>query len=799
MNKGTRLKLLLILPLIAAILTTDLPVNTYAAESSSASSQSSAIQAQNAQKEEEKKLAAESQAATQKADQLISAGKLNCLNSDSADIQVFTQTVHLNMPKNTETFWFRIPKGTVLKDDCTLNLDMLISSTLIDNRSSISIAVNGTTLETKWIYSIVKNEASWWSVKVPAKLLKTDGNSNGLTITTAQRSIEGDCADIDNPSNWVRFDPDSYLHLAVASYAKPYLGNLYSYFYDNLDDRNSMKNEFILPKEIDASAVSNMLKVSAAIGASGRDKDILKFRVSSSAARDNSIKNKIYLGLLQNWSGNSSLLLPGPLTEKEGFLSVKGNNALITGRSEPGLKRAANFFSNSAYLNQIGEDSLIVQSDIPDASQNMKKNDSGFYTFQDFGYGDINLAGAFHQSTTLKFIQPGGVKSGSASYINVKFRHSKALNTDNSLLTVYINDVPYGSARLNSSNTDNGEVKVRIPDDALRQESITVKIDVYNYLGKIDCSKDWYDTAWTVIDKSSQVYFEPGSTGVTPTLLNFPSFSTITSDHSNDIVMAAPSISDTEQLTLMSLLSAKTGQNCNSVFNFSVTDSPDSLPAQNRNNNMIVIGSYDTIKLPPEVSSALGVAPLSGTSFRISKDLTLSSETLKNKILIQVIRSPWNFYKKIYFITYDRSMQNSLAKFLSDKTLGNQLTGQLCVIDAQNNVTSYNLNSGESAEKVPLTWERVKYLIENAIGLPIWAILIILALLIFCVVLFIRVVRNKRRFQKNAEAIRSRIEGNPVNESRPLSQEENSTPVKTRISFIDKIKNSGRKGPRHLL
>ena len=798
MKKGSPAKILIALSLLLSVLTAGSGQEAFAASQAplgSAPSMSEADQQAAAQKQEQERLAAAADAAKQKADQLVAEGKLNRLNSDYVDVQLFAQTAHLSMPKNTASFWFSIPKGTVLKDGCSLNLDVAISSTLIDNLSSISLAVNGTTLETKWIYDVVKNQTAWWKVDVPVSLLKTDGSANDLTITTTQRSIEGDCADIDNPSNWVRFDPDSYLHLAVASYAEPSLGNLYAYFFDNLDNSNGIQNEFVLPQSPDAAMISKMLKVSSAIGANSRWKNLLNFKVSEASPSDPSIRNKIYLGLVQTWTGNGNLTPPGALAEEEGFLSVKGNSALITGRSETGLQKAVDFFSGSAYLNRIDAKSLIVKSEIPNSSVQLRPNDTGYYTLEEFGYSDINLAGAFHQSTTLTLTQPSGVKSGTASYVDVKFRHSKALSTDASLLTVYLNDVAYGSARLNSSNADGGSVKIRIPDDVLQQEAISLKIDVYNYLGKIDCSKDWYDTAWTVIDKASEVYFEPGNSGVAPTLSNFPTFSMFTTDDATGVVMAAPGYSDPEMLSLMSLLSGKAGQNSGNGFDFSVSDSFDKLTDQDRKKNMILIGSYDKLSLPQEVSSALGVTPEGGDAFRISKDLPMTPETLQNKILIQVIRSPWNFYKKIYVVTYDKSMQKSLIAFLSNKTLSGQLSDEISVVDADGEVTSYSLgaDTGTSSGEVPLSWERAKYLIEKWTGIPLWAVAVILLLVVVCLVLLIRLSRNKKRFQKNAEKMRRSIE-------KDSSIGDAAAPLTDRLTDhpdLPEEQEKGKKGPNH--
>jgi hypothetical protein len=127
MHRKNRLKRLSVFFLLTAVLLVCQPRNVHAAESKNIASSSSAA---NALQEEQQKGA---EAAKQKANAMIAAGKLNQLNADSADIQLMTESVRMSMPKNTQSFWFRIPKGTVLKDGCYLNLDMTLSGTLLEN------------------------------------------------------------------------------------------------------------------------------------------------------------------------------------------------------------------------------------------------------------------------------------------------------------------------------------------------------------------------------------------------------------------------------------------------------------------------------------------------------------------------------------------------------------------------------------------------------------------------------------------------------------------------------------------
>ncbi|NLG05333.1 MAG: cellulose biosynthesis cyclic di-GMP-binding regulatory protein BcsB, partial [Clostridia bacterium] len=438
----------------------------------------------------------------------------------SMDLQMFEKTVKLDMPKNTASFWFLLPDGTVVDDQSYMNLDLKFSETLIYERSSITLEMNGTVIETKWILDIDDQTTCTWKVKIPEDVLKI-GELNELKIITTQRSIEGDCADIDNPSNWVSLLNTSYLHVSIAEKASPKLSNLYAFFYENPADKGVLETEFIVPEQADATVKAGMLKTASAVGSYYPYNDKLISHVSEKEVSQKG-EHKIAFGYddtLKSGSGSISVEDQGTYYKAD-----------IMGKDQEGFDKAVAFFSANEFMKQISRSSVVVTSDIRDRvlKHEFKKNEAGYYQFSDFGYQTVNLAGAFHQSANFTFQQPGGVRSGDDSYVLIRFRHSKALEADHSLLTVYCDSEALDSVKLSSSNADYGELKVKIPVKYLKEDTINLNIDCYNYLGKIDCSKDYYDTAWTVIDETSNIYFEPGNIGVTPSLYHTPAFNNLT-------------------------------------------------------------------------------------------------------------------------------------------------------------------------------------------------------------------------------------------------------------------------------
>jgi len=693
----------------------------------------------------------------------IFADTLNNGMKNSYDIQIFTDNQKFDMPKNVSSYFFNVPKGTELNEDCYIDLHYKVSDTLINNLSNIIISINGTPIETKWVNYIKEISPDWWRISISRDKLKI-GAINEIAIESNQRSIEGDCADIDNPSNWITLYNDSKIHLSIKSLSAPLLKNFYSLYFENFMDKKTLDSEFILPKIQDKNSIENLLKVSSSIGNLYSDRSLINYEVKDNEAGEKNNKNKVIIGKINDFLNYNNLKLVLPkdkLKSNQGFLSISDASkeepyykTVISGENDIGIKKAVDFISNNNLLNKIDNNSLEIDSQVENKYSSFSQNKEGYYKFYDWGYSDINLAGAFHQKTSFSLVQPNGLQSGSGSYINIKFKHSKLLVSDRSLLTVYINGKVIDSEKLSNSNADGGNLKVNIPESVLKQPVIKVDINCYNYIGKIDCSKDYYDSAWTAITADSEVYLSPGKVGIPPNLENFPFFIKTTELKQPSPVMIFPKEINNKYLEIASIMATRVGQNSKQAFNWSVVKEDENLTKDQKENDIILIGSFENIKLPEKVKDKLPIVPRENSKFNIKEGLQVVPETLKNKIVIQVIKSPWNFYKQIYVITYDNNDNlNTLKDLLSNTDYLGQMGKQISIIDNSKDIYNVSVNIDEN-NKVPVTAQSTIDLIQDRTGLPLWAILIILVLLIMGIIVVIRLRKIKNQFKDAVNKIR---------------------------------------------
>lgn len=674
--------------------------------------------------------------------------------SNSYDIRLFNDNQNFNMPKSMASYYLNIPKDAVLNDDCYVMIHFAASNTLISNRSNMSLSVNGVPIDTKWICDIQKDTPNYWKVGIPADKLKI-GAINEIKVESDHRSIDGDCMDIDNPSNWVIIYNDSKIHLSDKSIYSPSLSDFYPSYFEYFGSNQSLTSNFILPKIKDNNLVSALLKLSSSIGSLYSDRNFINYNVSSGDLSNKINANSIIITPADELKQNGNLILPGnKLNNNQGFLSISNKSqenpyysAIISGENKEGINKAVNFISNNTLLKQVKSNSLNIDSKVSSKYSKFTQNKSGLYKFSDFGYSDVNLSGAFHQKTSFSFAQPDGIQAGSGSYINLKFKHSKILLSDRSLLTVYIDGKAIDSSKLLESDSGDGSLKVKIPDSALKKSIIKVDVEVYNYIGKIDCSKDYYDSAWTDIDSDSQICLIPGRKSIQPSLDGFPYFNTYNESKQPKILISFSKYVNDDDLNAAAIMAARAGQNCREPFDFDILDSGSDVTKDQENEDMIFIGSFNDINIPDKVKKLLSIVPLGDNNFKIKNGVQAVPETLKDKAVIQVIRSPWNFHRRIYVVAYDNGSDlKSLSSVLSNTENLDKIGDQISIIDNTKGINNIHVSDSGNSD-IPLTFDSAAQIVEDKTGFPLWAILIALILAVMCIIAIIKTRKKSNQFE----------------------------------------------------
>lgn len=660
-------------------------------------------------------------------------------------VSLFSEPQSLKLPRNSRSFWFYMPAETALGENSALSLHLRVTGTLLPEYSSVTLAVNGVEIASSPLADITGDGV--WTVPIPAARFKTDGSLNELTIFTVQRSVAGDCADIDNPANWVTLETGSRLELDILQLGGLNLANALSYLFNGPEQSNQTTAEFILPGEAGPDALSAMFTLASAIGAAYPAKDSVQFAVSRDTS-SGAEKNRIFVS--GNASGSASGITPPDLTAGDGYAAVSQadgfSNLLVSGADAAGLGKAAAFFTSGAF-SQLSGTAAVLTTDLRNERRpsGFAKQEDGFYTLADFGYDTVQIAGAFHQETVYTLRQPEGIRGGPDSYLELHFRHAKTLLADHSLLTVLINDEPVGSIQLSASNAEDGMLRVKIPAQALESDAIRVQLECYHSLGKIDCSKDYYDTAWTAIDADSVIYWQPGSESLRPTLRQFPLWNPPadgTEGSAPAVLVSLPTDASPVLLASAAALAYRSGQNSGAAGRWEYAQE---ITEQNgKPADLLLINHGEAGAVPAEIAERLPIVPQGDGQFTIS-DSAVTAEALRDKILVQVIRSPWDFSRRAYVVTCPPSMEDVLKQFAADSRQLSRLSSSAALIDSTGTVINLAL-SDEAADQPALTPSRLIGRIVRATGIPRFGLLIILLCLLIILFLMVKVLSNRRRF-----------------------------------------------------
>jgi hypothetical protein len=303
------------------------------------------------------------------------------------------------------------------------------------------------------------------------------------------------------------------------------------------------------------------------------------------------------------------------------------------------------------------------------------------------------------------------------------------------------------SIKLSPGNVSGTNLRVFFPENTLNQPVINVDIEVYHYLGKVDCTKDYYDVAWTVIDtEKSTVFFKQGLTAMRPTLNGFPYFYNDGPSTQVAIVLSPDSVQTA------ALLSTRASQNTRKGILWRVQDGEVFEKALLLESDLVFLVDKRNALLPKEITDELAISVKNGSFIIRDNTLDLIPEVLEDKAIIQVLRSPWNFYRTVYVLLYDgKQGLMQLNELFSQRDYLNQMSGQLCLVGRNTQVQSFSIEQYSLQEdKPPKTIETYIREAESITGLPIWAIAVFLLLLLILVLLVVRLNRHNKEEYKQA-------------------------------------------------
>lgn len=591
--------------------------------------------------------------------------------------------------------------------------------------SYLTFLVNGTEIYSKKIESKDgKNQTI--EIELPLELLNEGFNE--FKVEGYLRLTDKPCEDDLNTSNWLVLKENSKLNITQSNMTSENLISELPYPLVNMGGYERTK--IIISDSYTDGELTAALKLQGLIGREGYSAEIIR----SSNENDLKKSNIAYIGRVasipeqfKKGIGNVEGL------SEEAYINIVNSPVGETGEekavyilseNDNELISAVKFLMNKELVSQVNDNKIYINSkmDLNDKIEEQKKS----FTFKELGYSQKTIEGLFRSEAAINYSLPQNRILSTGDTINLNFRYAENLDFDRSLLTVFINDIPVASKKLEKINANEDNIVVTIPNDVVNTSYFEIKFAFDLLLNDVNCEIREEKQPWALIRDDSTIQINDKE-------LNQFYFNTypapfVADWDMNETLFVLPDNLLSSELTAIGNMMAYMGRKSKyNIGNIEVISSKN-LENQHKEKNIIIYGNPDNNKLINDMADELWMPyNRDNTKFISNEKLTLMDDFSKSITTFQLDVSPYNPQRTMLLLTSPRTdlLEKSLL-FLSDDKEFYKLNGDGVVIDEYGNVKNFKY---KEEIKTP-TYEKVINLNSGSKIL----LVVLLALAIFIVI-----------------------------------------------------------------
>lgn len=587
----------------------------------------------------------------------------------------------------------------------TLNLEIESTDVLADKvKSYLTFSLNGSEF-----YSMEINkrngEPQTLTINLPGYLLK-DG-SNEVKVEGYLRCSDEPCTDDYNTANWLVLGEKSNIELVEK--AKVY-GNKIIEFPYGLSESYDSNNKIIIPDKYTDGELSSALKFQTLLGGINGNGEIVKW----SDRGDLSKSNVIFIGSKEEGESNLPIISNDikdlPL-DNEAYIGV--NNSPFSTRSdlklisiisnsETELESAIKFLMSKDIYGQVSSSSTFVNSKL-DLDKEIKPI-SSIITLDELGISEMKVEGLFRKEVKIGYALPKNKKLSPGDKLELNLRYSENLDFDRSLFTVYINDTPIGSKKLEREKANNDNISIVIPKDVLNTSYLEIKLAYDLNLKGVECEKNQHEQPWGLVTGDS--YIQINSRNTNEFYFNNYPAPFVEDWDINDTMFIVPDNLQSKELTALGNMANLMGKGMRYNLGKIGAVSIGNLKDEHKDNNIIVYGTPNSNKLIKELNNSLWFKyDKDWSKFLSNEKLYLMDDYAKNIATFQLDYSSYSSGKFMLVLTSpnEELLTKSLV-YLGKETEVYKLYGDGAVIDIDGNVRNFKY---KESEEVPI-YEELK-------------------------------------------------------------------------------------------
>jgi len=634
-------------------------------------------------------------------------------------------------------------------DQVTINLEYDFSSLVIEEKSSLTLFMNGTPFHS---FRINKEHTDNISVVVPRELLIDGVNTlmlDGRRTTDEEEQLYNVCKTEDYNDNWLTLKETS--HIAISYHDQPMDNSINTFFsrFVGLDTVKSSDHVITVGGSSSAAELESAIYSFAGFGKAKDDGNqqipLLKQNDAQAAAKS----YRVHISKYDALSDEIKSKLGTVDVEKRALMkliTLKGQSVLVvTSNQDDLLVKAGRYIANQELMEQTASNEKWIDANTDVLSPSVTVSRMIKLTET----GD-KVLGPMHREKSYFISLPANQSIAEASKIRLDMRYAQNLDFNRSLVTVLINNKPIGSKKLSDVAANSDVLELSIPKNLDVNGNFTVTVAFDLEISSLICTVEQDQMPWAYIDSSS--ILQLNTVDRHDLLFNYYPSNFMRNGSFNSIAVVLPAeLSNNDYASVANIfhLLGRYAQTNHGEVNVYFDDVDVSLL---QNKQIIVIGSYKNNKLIRHLNDYLYFKySLDGEGFVSNEKKSIELEYGKTIGSLQLISSPYSENYGMLIISGAQPQSYELASQLlvSESKLW-QLYGDGMIVDKNGQVSAFRYKELAS-QSSPV----VNILERKDVMTFVVSAMLTLTLAIVALLLLTRKYWRKRR--KNNETISKQL------------------------------------------
>ncbi len=643
----------------------------------------------------------------------------------------------------SQTLFFFFNRNWEAQNNNYLNLNFSYYQTRLNKNSSLTVYFNE-----KPIYNLQlsKQEVGQENVKIkiPKEMIVEGYNSIKILLDKIDPKSQTDDY---NTANWFMIKDTTAICLNYIELKEDLKISDYPYPFLNIGQKNPVDSVFVIPQEYTNYHLTTLAYLVAGIGKREPYEDLNIKVITSNSLGDYKDQNLIFIGNdkdFKNFEGfpetssknNAIELLSSPWDKEKTILNLKGQEEKIID-----LGRIL-FFDN--IVGQMKRKKQIIDSFDSQFNDNIRIGSN--VSFESLGYGNINLKGRYQLKSIYNYKMPAGWQLTEEASLNLKYRYSQAIDFEESLIVVKVNDIPIASKKLSKEGAAGDNLICKFPENLLTEQSFNIEVQFH--LGQ----QIGGENNWAVI--SNQSYLQmPHEQVKTTSLENYP-YLFFEDSTLQDLIVVLSNQADIYDINMMAKVFAYIGRLANNIRDIHVIRA-HSLINEMKNKNILLLGRPGDNPIIKQINEYLPVSfNRDFTKLISTNEYFFLDEVGQEAGIVQIIDSIWNSEKVIVIA----SAANKLALrntdlLLSSRNIAPRLSGEATMMDNFGEIYNFgNKNIEETTMVVDVKEKVLIFARDNRRSLIVLGIMISLIIIISVIVYIFYKKPKQKYFLKESRA-----------------------------------------------